>query len=556
MQDPYLEPEPAPSDGVPVNPPTHSNASPDANSGPDSAADLNLRNFLLGRIDYEKSAPADPAALKFQTLLEMLNQLGNPHLTFPSIHIAGTKGKGSVTAITASILRAAGLKVATYSSPHLIGIEERIQLDGTPIAACQFDDLLRQVQPVVESIDLQCPSQPDLHRPTFFEITTCLALLFFAQQRVDCAVVEVGLGGRLDSTNVIQSDVAVINSIGLDHTHILGDTLEQIAGEKAGIIKPQTAVVCGALPPEAQAVVDAIAVERRCPMWRLGQEIQLGRAEPVNRADSHELYPAFVTRTGQDCDTNACQPNALNDTDHSLLHQHRAAISLDRFAYEYAGMKSAMAGWHQAQNAATAIAAANLFWQLRGHGQEPIDEHAVRRGVGRANLPGRFQWLNNGLKQDGQQEQLSTSSHLLLDIAHNVNSCQALATTLKQCPEFRSAASRVLVFASSRDKDQAGMLRWLVPLFEKVILTRYTHNPRAADPQLALAGCPELAANVEVIERLDAILPRIWEHFQSLPKPVGDDGADAAQARPVVCVTGSVFIVGEVLESWVEENKQ
>jgi dihydrofolate synthase/folylpolyglutamate synthase len=188
--------------------------------------------------------------------------LGNPHRAVPVLHIAGTNGKGSVAAMLAAILRAAGKRAGLYTSPHLVRLGERVQVDGVPLGEGEIIAYVSELEPLAAEVERATPGEP----PSFFEFMTAMAFLQFARRGCDAAVIEVGLGGRLDATNIVTPEVAVITSIGLDHCELLGDTLEKIAAEKAGIIKPGVPVVMGRLPAEAEAVVRAIARERGAPL--------------------------------------------------------------------------------------------------------------------------------------------------------------------------------------------------------------------------------------------------------------------------------------------------
>jgi dihydrofolate synthase / folylpolyglutamate synthase len=188
--------------------------------------------------------------------------LGNPERAVSLIHVAGTNGKGSVTAMLASIFRAAGKRAGMYTSPHLVRLGERVQVDGEPLTEAEIMAYVAELDPLVAKLEREAPGEA----PSFFEFMTAMAFLQFARRRCDIAVVEVGLGGRLDATNIITPAASVITSIGLDHCEMLGDTLEQIAAEKSGIIKPGVPVVMGRLPAEAEKVVRRIAAERGAPL--------------------------------------------------------------------------------------------------------------------------------------------------------------------------------------------------------------------------------------------------------------------------------------------------
>ena len=240
--------------------------------------------FLTSRIDYERATAVsyDPRDFCLDRMRELLDRLGNPQRGLPIIHIAGTKGKGSTAAMIASILRAAGFHTGLYSSPHLDSLEERLMVDGAICPADELVGLVNRVRPVVAAMDDAGGAGRGSKRPTYFEIVTALALLRFALCRVDAAVLEVGMGGRLDSTNVCDPLVSVITNISFDHTQQLGNTLAAIAREKAGIIKPDTPVVSGVLSDEPRQVVAEVARVQGCRLVQLGKDFDYTYRPPRN----------------------------------------------------------------------------------------------------------------------------------------------------------------------------------------------------------------------------------------------------------------------------------
>src|SRR5512140_1468041 len=213
--------------------------------------------YLYSFVDYSLKHSSELAKADFNLdrMRALMAELDNPQDRYPTVHVAGTKGKGSTCALIAAGMQAAGLKVGLYTSPHLLDYTERIQIDGTPVSHEGLVDLVEKIKPAVASVP----------RLTTFEITTALAFMYFAQEHVDAAVIEVGLGGRLDATNVLLPKVSVITSLSYDHTAVLGDTLTQIAGEKAGIIKPGVPVVSAPQQPEALEVLELRAAEHKAP---------------------------------------------------------------------------------------------------------------------------------------------------------------------------------------------------------------------------------------------------------------------------------------------------
>jgi dihydrofolate synthase/folylpolyglutamate synthase len=213
---------------------------------------------LYGRINYERQVRVSPTGFRLDKMRELLDRLGNPQSAWPAIHVAGTKGKGSVTTMVGSILTTSGFRTGVYTSPHLEKINQRMAVDGQVISDTQLLAVLAEMGPAIEAMDQEA-ARKNGNELTFFEITTAAAMLFFAQQSVDYAVLEVGLGGRLDSTNVCEPAVCVITNISLDHTRQLGNTIGKIAREKAGIIKPEVPVISGAIQPDAAAAIAEVA---------------------------------------------------------------------------------------------------------------------------------------------------------------------------------------------------------------------------------------------------------------------------------------------------------
>jgi dihydrofolate synthase/folylpolyglutamate synthase len=449
-------------------------------------------DWLMRQINYERTAavPYETATFKLDRMRRLLSLLGDPHLGLKAVHIAGTKGKGSTAAMLAAVLQAAGLKTGLYTSPHLAAIEERIAIDGSPCTREQFAALASELQEAVARLPLECGTgQPS--EPTFFEITTAMAFLHFARERVAAGVLEVGLGGRLDSTNVCLPSVCVISSISFDHTRQLGSTLGQIAGEKAGIIKPGVPVISGVVTDEPRQVIRRVAEEAGAPLYERG--------------------------TAFDLDDVRCSWNA------GLGERFNYREPANHPTWELPGVQLGLVGRHQAANAAGAIAATRRLMEQGW----PIDELALRDGLAAARIPARIEIV-------GQRPTV------ILDVAHNVASIAALIAVLAE----RFAERRgVLVFASSKDKDTAGMLRLLLPRFEEVVMTRYINNPRAVEP----AALVELAAAELQLARGDGT-PALARRLQAAdtPEEAWRLARQAAGPDDLVCIAGSFFLAAEL----------
>ena len=393
------------------------------NEGNISESRQSAVDWLYGRINYERSTPIpySEQGLKLDRVRELLRRLGDPQERLRIVHVAGTKGKGSTGAMIGAGLQAAGHRVGIYSSPHLDRIEERFAVNGEPCSAETLVALVDLVRPVAEAMD------NELERgPTFFDLTTAMALSLFAgdveQAACDGVVLEVGLGGRLDSTNVVTPEVAVITSISLDHTKQLGDTLPEIAVEKSGIIKPGVPMVSGVVDSEAGDVIQRIAKEQGSPFYRRGHDFDLQLA-----GDAW----CFVR-------------------DEEIVDNVRPARP----------------GSAQADNAAVALAVLGLLadagWKI------PIE--ARRQGVATAKLPARM-------------ERFEGEPLVIIDGAHNRASAAALAESLDALCQPVSTEHRVLLIAMSDDKDANAVLEPLIPHFAHIVVTRFIENPRAIAPE-------------------------------------------------------------------------
>jgi dihydrofolate synthase/folylpolyglutamate synthase len=382
--------------------------------------------------------------LGLETIQRLLTLLGNPQRRVPSAHIGGTNGKGSTAAMLAAILQTAGHRTGLYTSPHLLDFTERIRVDGRPIRRAEVTHLTARLKELCAAhfadhpMSNPTPLAPDrLPHPTFFELTTAMAFQFFRQEATEAAVVEVGLGGRFDATNVITPQVSVVTNISLEHQEYLGRTLPEIAGEKAGIVKPGVPVVT-ATHGEGYEVIRQASVERGAPLI------------PIQ-----EAYTWAIRESG-------------------LAGQ---TFDLAGPARRYAGLRLPLAGRHQTENAVAAIAAAEV---LEAQGFR-VGEAAIRQGLERARWPGRLQIV-------------SERPRILLDGAHNPAGAQALAAFVA---EHRARLNRlILVFGVLRDKDWEAMLAPLGQLADQAILT---HPPadRGADPH-HLVAADRYCAKVEI----------------------------------------------------------
>jgi len=377
-------------------------------------------NYLNGFSDYEKTTGYSYTSAYFNLarMRDLLDRLGNPQRFFKTIHIAGTKGKGSTAAMAASILKAAGFKTGLYTSPHIVSFCERVQVNARMISENELVSLVRKIRPAV----VELMKETDFGMPTFFEVYTALAFLYFSVKKVDVAVVEVGLGGRLDATNVITPEVCGITPVSMDHTSELGNTVESIAGEKAGIIKEGIPVVSAQQEPEAMKVIEEVCRKKNARFFCLGRE-----------------YRFRVVRTD--------------------LSGNIAGIATPFWKGEKR-FYVPLLGTHQAGNAMMAIG-------LVLNAYPEISADKIRKGLRAVRLPGRLE-----IRQHKPM--------VILDGAHNAASGRVLADSLKKLFKFRRL---ILVVGMAINKDIASFGRELSPLADLVIFTRTSDNPRAALPE-------------------------------------------------------------------------
>jgi len=439
--------------------------------------------FLWNRINYERTSniPYRSGEFKLDRMRELLRRLGDPHVGLRCVHVAGTKGKGSTAAMLAAIAQSAGLKTGLYTSPHLQKVEERFVVDGKQCSETEFVELIALIQPVVEAMDTH--RARNIRKPTFFEITTAMGLLHFARCGVDLAVVEVGLGGRLDSTNVISPDVSVITSISFDHTRQLGSDLASIAREKAGIIKPQTPVVSGVVDEEPAEVIEQVA-QQNGSLLRLRE---------------HDFFAEHVV----------AQP------DGRVAFNYRGASGFPHLP----DLATPLLGDHQAQNAAVALAAIEV---LNEQGWS-FSKRDARAGLAAVTCPARIEFI-------------SSRPPVVVDAAHNLASIKALLSTLPTIDAWRTASRRTLIFGAAEDKDIAGMLGLILKPFDRVVFAQSTGNARSATPQ----AISQLAQSLpgEAAQNAAAILAESPEAAHRLLASAAPD--------EFFCITGSFFLAAEM----------
>lgn len=375
---------------------------------------MNYLEYLDSFSKFKMDGGYKPGLERVQAALD---RLGNPENTVPTIHVAGTNGKGSTSAMIANILKMAGYSVGLYTSPHLQHFRERFRVNGVPISDADLVRLTGQIKPIIEELE----SIPELGRPSYFEVITILAFLYFAEKKIDVLVLEVGLGGRLDATNVVLPLVSVITTIGFDHMEYLGNTLAEIATEKAGIIKENVSVVSGVCDPDAIHSITLQAEKKQAPLYQ-------PLAESSWRVRETDLRKQTV----------------------DLIIGDRA----------YPGLQIGLLGEHQIRNTIVAIQTVELL-QVKF---PQVDEQAIRKGVCTVKWPGRL-------------ELAKENPPVLLDGAHNIEGIEALAAFLEQ---VRSSYDHLyLVMSILKDKDVAPMVRRVAPIATGVTFTQ-NHNLRAS----------------------------------------------------------------------------
>ncbi len=413
----------------------------------------------------------------------LLALLGDPQIGLPVLHVGGTAGKGSTATIAAALLVAAGYRTGLHTKPHLRRVNERIVVNGAPISDGDLRALIEEAAPAARAV-----------QPTWYEFTVALALLHFRRIAVEIAVIEVGLGGTYDGTNVVQPLVAVLTNVGLDHTEILGNTVEEIARDKVAIIKPGCIAITGVTQPSVEEIVAERAASVGAPLWRIGEEITLKILNILFYQDnSGEEGATFDLRVNE---------------------RERAPLRLGLF------------GTHQVRNAALAIAAIDA---LTSHGLVVPDD-ILRDTLPAIRIPGRL-------------EVVGRKPTILLDGAHNPDKIDALLTAIRH---FFPHRRLIVVAAFTRRHDVAAMLARLAPVVDHIVLTSFAmygdFGPGQAIPP----------------EELAALLATLQPHgaVEVVPDPIAAVAAARAWANAddLVCVTGSLYLIGAVRDTVLEQG--
>jgi len=465
----------------------------------------------------------------------LLKAFNNPHQALNCIHIAGTNGKGSVAAMLSSIYSRAGYKVGLFTSPHLVDFRERFQINGRRISKAQTLELIRQIKEKVRA------EEP----PTFFEFVTAMALIYFFREKVDLAVMETGLGGRLDATNIIKPLLTVITNISLEHQDHLGRTLEKIAQEKAGIIKSGVPLVTGVGQKKIQEQIENICRERKVPMVLAGRDFRTrkmkkgkfsyfglrnadcGMKEPfVVRSSEWGMKKPFGVRRSSFVEGRNIRHddkiiflnNKLNQANKTEKKLNAPAARRRRTLNAYSSLQVALLGDHQIKNAGLALAVVELLQE-----KYPVPDEKIRAGLDKVSWPGRM-------------EVLSERPWIVLDGAHNPGAMRTLAEALLKVFYFKKL---LIVFGMMKDKNIKQTLNCLIPLADKIILTRAEYD-RSADPEY-------LKRVIKGNRRRTLVVPDIpLAVTQALQKAGPED---------LILITGSLFVVGEARAWWKRSGR-
>jgi dihydrofolate synthase/folylpolyglutamate synthase len=468
-----------------------------------------VAEFIGARINFERlpTERYDLENFKLDRMRQFLHALGNPQRALPVVHVAGTKGKGSTASMTASILTQAGFRVGLFTSPHIEHFAERMTVAGDLPAREDLVRLVADLKPVVEELDRTGAEM----RPTFFEVLTAMAWLHFRRQQVDCVVLEVGLGGRLDATNVCDPAATVITSISRDHERLLGSTLGEIAREKAGIIKPGVPVFHAVDQPEPRQTIEAIAASLGSPVYAVGDQLSWS---PVHAEDDvpssapQAREGPRVRRADYPTGGNGC--DGADGTLIGILPKSER-INVSHPWGGHQGLSVPLAGVHQARNALLAVSVCD-YLDRNGF---PVPGAAIRSGLRDLRWPLRIEVVGH-------------RPLVIVDAAHNDGSVDCLIATLADLKVRR----RILIFGTSRDKNAAVMLDRLGRAFDEVILTQYIGNPRRVPVDMLR----EVAAAHLAVPFDDAETPTLaWERARA-----------RAGSEDLICTTGSFFLAAEM----------
>ncbi len=433
-------------------------------------------------INYLYSLQKFGIKLGLEKIKLILSALGSPQNNFKSVHIAGTNGKGSVSAIIASILRAYGFKVGLFTSPHLISFTERMTINGVHISEAEVIQLTQEIKSVIDSLNVETP--------TFFEFVTAMAFVYFRRKGIDWGVIEVGMGGRLDCTNVIVPEASVITRISYDHKEFLGDTLTAIAGEKAGIIKKGVPIISSAQDKEAEDVIIKTALKQSSPLYLYERDFK----GVLNKSDINGIVFDYI--------------------DYDL----QSPVS---------GLFTPLAGEHQLINSSVAVKAASVVLKQNALN---FDYETIRSGIAATRWRGRI-------------EIFSRDPLIMIDGAHNPDAAEKLSIFLKG---HLKDYNIILVIGIMSDKDIGGILKPLMPICSEIIFTSPDYG-RAASPQALADFASQEGFTSKTAPTIREALRKAIEIADSFKSEIFKIGIEGTKS-PLILITGSFYTIGEALE--------
>lgn len=447
--------------------------------------------------------------------------LDNPQESFLSVHVAGTNGKGSTSAIIASILQAAGLRVGLFTSPHLVSFTERIRVNGDEITENEVVHLAEEIRDIVSQID-------DLS-PTFFEVVTALAMLHFKRQYIDIAVMEVGMGGRLDATNIMKPEVSVITNISYDHKEFLGNTLEEIAREKAGIIKKGVPVVVSTQEPEALSVIEKAAREKNVDLYIFGRDF----SSELKSGDSSGIVFTY----------SGSESFMIDDLVLPLAGEHQmqnASVAIKAFELINERTLKPAATHHYNVNLQLPTNPPFTKGGQKGDGHNSSDKthHFIREGLKKVRWPGRLEFVHD-------------DPPMLIDGAHNPAAASVLAKALRN--SFLGKYKKIImILGIMGDKDAKGIMEPLLPLASEVILTSPSYSRAASPEKLAVIAASLGFSHVHIAPTVKEAIDIATKDSRSLKVTGGELEILNSEHRTLnsslILITGSFYTIGEAKE--------
>lgn len=477
--------------------------------------------FALGRFGIK---------LELDIISGILERLGSPEKKFCSIHIAGTNGKGSIASYITSILRSSGFSVGLYTSPHLIKFNERFCINGNMVSD----------EDIVESFLAVKNADTGERQATFFEIATAMAFYLFAKESVDWAVIETGMGGRLDATNILQPTVTVISNLSIEHTEYLGNTIEQIAAEKGGIIKPLTPLVTGVSQKSALAVLNDIAKTKSAPVYQYGKEFSTIHDDSSMTHDSEHSTPSSLT-------SSATDKLGLNYGNAPSFHQTGTEFTYRGIDTTWNKMITRLSGPHQIQNSALALATCELLMKLNIGG---ITEKTIREGLAATTWPGRLEYI---LKKP----------LVLIDGAHNLDAAENLGKYLQKhhnhknscqpSPDFKKHGEEEVSGYTKKDTCDSGLTMIIGILSDKPYKEMLTHMLVSADRVIFTKAKIDRSIDPAILRDFASTITNAQTMIIENVGEAVEHAIDIASARECICIAGSLYVAGEAREKILKD---